>query len=47
MHGNEREERKPLDDEPVEVLEPSEDDDDDAGSAAGLVAGDAEEWWRR
>jgi hypothetical protein len=47
MHGNEREERKPLDDEPLEDQEPSADDADDAGSAAGLVAGDAEEWWRR
>ena len=46
MHENERDERRPVDDEALEDLDADE-QDDDPGSAAGLVAQETEEWWRR
>jgi hypothetical protein len=46
MHENERDERRPVDDEALEDVDVDE-QDNDAGSAASLVAHDVEEWWRR
>jgi hypothetical protein len=46
MHEHERDERPPLDDEALEDVDADE-PETDAGSAAGLVARDADEWWRR